>query len=529
MEHLLLNPGKRLQTEPDLEILRRINDLFHGSVEDFYKQEDKERGTISREILKNLQRIEKSSDDKFIGANALAMHAKEDSNETDLLSLSCVAKNHKDYLVCAKSDGMRFLLFVGSNGRIYMNDRKSQFFEVRTDLPPFFLENTKPSEKDKQEPNFKVRYILDGELILNKREAKELENNPNGPINLQYLVFDMLFSNEQSLAFLTYQERLEHAKDFLNSALLYQGFFPKLESELKQPEHFGEPGGRVMIRCILKDFYLAQQTGFLLEHIVEKDLLPHENDGLIFTKINYPYLPGKNRGILKWKPAELNTIDFFVTDNTRYLNDTQMSHLFEGGDFYPMELFVVYGDNLLFFDFIFLNEAQYIEIQAVTKKVHPERDWYGAIMECSYDHEMVNPHMLNFLDVVYAESSTDDLEKIIKQSAYPPKDKANYAKPETSGEEEPDPEEEWRELLRRVAPKDYLLGLYKCFELRGTSETKGGWKAIRGRPDKEFPNNFKTAYETYLTIFEANISRDDLIQKLSLETMEQGQKKQKTN
>lgn len=42
-------------------------------------------------------------------------------------------------------------------------------------------------------------------------------------------------------------------------------------------------------------------------------------DGLIFTKNHFPYLPGKNCGILKWKPDYLNTIDFLIVENTRYI------------------------------------------------------------------------------------------------------------------------------------------------------------------------------------------------------------------
>lgn len=35
-------------------------------------------------------------------------------------------------------------------------------------------------------------------------------------------------------------------------------------------------------------------------------------DGVIFTKIYYPYLLGRNLGVLKWKPESLMTIDFRI-------------------------------------------------------------------------------------------------------------------------------------------------------------------------------------------------------------------------
>jgi len=41
--------------------------------------------------------------------------------------------------------------------------------------------------------------------------------------------------------------------------------------------------------------------------------LKHKNDGLIFTSINSPYIPGTCQKMLKWKPPHENTIDFKLT------------------------------------------------------------------------------------------------------------------------------------------------------------------------------------------------------------------------
>jgi len=43
-------------------------------------------------------------------------------------------------------------------------------------------------------------------------------------------------------------------------------------------------------------------------------------DGVIFTRIDLPYIPGKNNGILKWKPEELNSVDFLVIKNENLKN-----------------------------------------------------------------------------------------------------------------------------------------------------------------------------------------------------------------
>ena len=85
----------------------------------------------------------------------------------------------------------------------------------------------------------------------------------------------------------------------------------------------------------LKDFYKTENIDFLLNRIVSADVLPHKNDGLIFTRMRYPYLPGRSKGILKWKPPYLNTIDFFVTRNTTF--EALCSDLYEGDDFFVFD------------------------------------------------------------------------------------------------------------------------------------------------------------------------------------------------
>ncbi len=41
----------------------------------------------------------------------------------------------------------------------------------------------------------------------------------------------------------------------------------------------------------------------------------HENDGLIFTPVQDPYLAGTCHRLLKWKPSEMNSIDFLIVKN----------------------------------------------------------------------------------------------------------------------------------------------------------------------------------------------------------------------
>jgi hypothetical protein len=44
--------------------------------------------------------------------------------------------------------------------------------------------------------------------------------------------------------------------------------------------------------------------------MINNHILVHENDGLIFTVDECPYYPGTCQEIVKWKPPNMNTIDF---------------------------------------------------------------------------------------------------------------------------------------------------------------------------------------------------------------------------
>jgi len=58
---------------------------------------------------------------------------------------------------------------------------------------------------------------------------------------------------------------------------------------------------------MLKDFFELWQLGEVTAIASE---LPHGTDGLVFTPVMVPYVPGTVPALLKWKPAEMNTVDF---------------------------------------------------------------------------------------------------------------------------------------------------------------------------------------------------------------------------
>ena len=410
MESVLLSPGRLLTPEhskQELEDLKSVNDEFQATVLRMLAGKASActgPGSIHENNLVGVEKLEKSASDSFIGSNALSMIYQSDNNTTDLLSLKYVAENHEDYLVCAKSDGVRYLLFVGNNGRAYFNDRKNQFFEVPLFVPPFCA---------KSKGGFACDYIFDGELVLNLREAQLLEKNPKARVRLQFLIFDCIKYNGENLAFKLYDYRLKMAKSFVNACLIYQDIFLDAKKQLFDRKDFKLCK---RIDFFLKDFYLSKNVDFLMNAIIYADqpLLPHENDGLIFTKCNYPYLPGRNKGILKWKPNELNTVDFFITDNPYY--PEKYKEIFADDDIFLFELYTVYGDHFHFFDFLLVTSVEeYSKIMGSFRHINGKPELEGNIVECNYDHEQEHPKLKWLYHVVYNGDSAS-CDRMIRNS-----------------------------------------------------------------------------------------------------------------
>ena len=168
-----------------------------------------------------------------------------------------------EYSVTDKADGDRAFLFVNQTGDVYFMDNNLHKI-FKTDI--------------KYEENRKC--ILDGELVR--------VNN-----KIYFLAFDIFYFNNLDLRGneeYPLKRRLEILKGLLAS-------FNKSE----------------FYNVICKEYYFGNVfsgSKKILDSVNEKQ---YKNDGLIFTPVNEPYPKTKKwSSLLKWKPAELNTIDFFA-------------------------------------------------------------------------------------------------------------------------------------------------------------------------------------------------------------------------
>ncbi|RPA84311.1 mRNA-capping enzyme subunit alpha [Ascobolus immersus RN42] len=202
------------------------------------------------------------------------------------------ALKKQDYYVCEKSDGIRCLLYftVGDRGEEihYLIDRKNDYY---------FLEGLHfPMQNDPSFQSFHSDTIIDGELVLDKNpKAPKKDGIPAG-YELKYLVFDCLVLDKKPLMHRTLDKRLGYFREFV-----YKPYCALLEAYPSEIPFF--------------PFILAfknMEFSYAITKMM-KDVLPnlkHGNDGLIFTCRNTPYKFGTDEHILKWKPANENSVDF---------------------------------------------------------------------------------------------------------------------------------------------------------------------------------------------------------------------------
>ncbi len=182
-----------------------------------------------------------------------------------------IANLYKEkYSVTDKADGDRAFMFITKSQQVYFMDSN--------------LNNI--SKTDVKSTSYHS-CIIDGELVH--------ANN-----KVYFLAFDLVAYNGKDLRGNTeylLATRLNRLNDIIKST-------PSNDKYILQMKKF-----------FYNNVFLGSET--ILDSVSSK---PYKNDGLIFTPMDEPYPSARKwPKLLKWKPAELNTIDFFskkVSDNT---------------------------------------------------------------------------------------------------------------------------------------------------------------------------------------------------------------------
>ncbi|KAI5165612.1 mRNA guanylyltransferase [Nematocida sp. AWRm78] len=241
-----------------------------------------------------------------------------------------------DYYVCEKSDGLRALLYYK-----YTNSTVEIYFITRNN--EIFISNCVINN----DIQVKGRYLMDGEVIQDKSG------------NFQYIIFDMAIFNSKSICKYNLNERLTMAMKFLQISeerrrerenqkrQKIEKNDKKIDEVREKEDHqdkISKNNNPVELTVLLKRMHKSYGISEIFSEIIPK--LSHENDGLIFTCVNYPYIPGTCEYFLKWKPPHLNSVDFRI----RKLSDI----------FY--KLFVIHNGNEIFYDIFCYNVNNHYNI-----------------------------------------------------------------------------------------------------------------------------------------------------------------------
>lgn len=252
------------------------------------------------------------STNNFIGPNQITLQFNNIIEDPTKQQSDNINNN---YTVTEKADGLRKLLYVDYQGKIYLitTNMKVQFTGMITSDKTLF------------------NSILDGEHILFNKK-KEFLNS--------FAIFDIYFINNNDVRTLPL-----YVKDEKNCR--YNIFKQYATAINKSSSNIAKNNVNVM-RIHSKKFYIST-TSSIFSHCntilnnIKNGEYEYETDGLIFT----PALLGvgqENNGDLienkkktwthcfKWKPAEFNTVDFLVTTKkNKTLGKDEISEYFQKG------------------------------------------------------------------------------------------------------------------------------------------------------------------------------------------------------
>eukprot|EP00741_Cyanophora_paradoxa_P020865 tig00021318_g20143.t1 len=174
------------------------------------------------------------------------------------------------YFACEKTDGTRYMCLICKWGACLIC-REFKFYPLQCSFPS-------------RDGGMLDQTLLDGELVYDKSADGSVDE-------WRYYIYDMMVLQGRCVMDDPLYVRLKHVKNHILA--------PRERAPSKEKEQ---------IKIVAKEMYEVRHLRQVFDDIIPT--LPHHNDGIIFTKVFSPYLCGTDNTLLKWKPAELNTVDF---------------------------------------------------------------------------------------------------------------------------------------------------------------------------------------------------------------------------
>lgn len=220
------------------------------------------------DLQKKVQRMCEWKRNEFPGSQPVTM-----SNENLHLL------KEKPYMVSWKADGMRYLMLIDGKDEVYFFDRDNNVYKV-SDLSFPYRKNLRDHLRDT---------LVDGEMVIDKVNGEDIP---------RYLVYDIIQFMGQEVGKTSFRSvrLLCIEKEIIISR--------KTAMEKGLINRANEP-----FSVRKKEFWEIFQAENLLGPKFAASL-SHEPDGLIFQPAEDPYVAGRCDSVLKWKPTELNSVDF---------------------------------------------------------------------------------------------------------------------------------------------------------------------------------------------------------------------------
>ena len=137
---------------------------------------------------------------------------------------------------------------------------------------------------------FQEETLLDGELVWDERKGE-----------MVYYIFDGLMFNAKNICSMDLNGRLQVIQNDIISPLERRDKCERQKTVYEAAFPF-----KMKMKQMWKPYGLQE----LFERVIPAQ--GHENDGLIFTPVKDAYMAGTCHRLLKWKPSEMNSIDFLI-------------------------------------------------------------------------------------------------------------------------------------------------------------------------------------------------------------------------
>ncbi len=401
----------------------------------------------------------------------------------------------KHFLICEKSDGVRYLLIQFSNGISIMIGRNLKFYQIKLNINFDY----KVNENDRSSNAWEIINFFDGELILDDIEIKENKNNINEINNnviyinntilkqVKFLIFDAIKIRGEVIGFLPFYMRLNELNYMFNDirykllvnksknnfllnfhkSLNLSNFIkiPEINKEINKylsPNYstYIQQNFKYSISLYMKDYFYLNQLDILQNYI---NKLKHHNDGVIINTNDYPYYSGQSYEIYKWKPSEMNTIDFEVE----------------------------YNDNLKLYILKIGVKDGNIPVSILNFKDDDEKNFKEGfkenkinVIECYFDKKLDYEYLIKF-NYIYNQSKINNINNDNRYNI--------------------------DSVIKELQNKKNNEFDSISHELK--EKFKGGWRFSRFRNDKGTPN-FINTYENILQVLEEDILLKDIINKV---------------